>query len=281
MFLYGVFPIFFFFLFIAHRRSFGGHTTLAEYTPVIVNRQQHRYTLMLMSEVVLITGGAHRLGKAITKALVAEGYQVIVHYNTSKAEARILEASLSVKTIQGDLTHIDQLSTLFDHATTLYGHIDHLINNASAFEVGTIDTLTYQSYQAMMDIHATAPLFLSQALYRHHQGRSTTGSIINIVDTKVSSPTASRVAYYLSKGALLEQTNVLAVALGPTLRVNAISPGAILSNGDDAYFEKMANTLPLKKSGSPEAIAEAVLYLLKADFVSGIELPVDAGQKLL
>jgi len=234
-----------------------------------------------MSEVVLITGGARRLGSVIARTLIQKGYRVVVHYHTSEDAARVLEKTYGAKTVQGDLSIPEAIEPIFQEALTGYGAIDHVINNASCFSAGTIEELACDEYQRMMNLHVTAPLFLSQALYRHLQRRGRTGSIINIVDTRVSKPTASRVGYYLSKRALLGQTKVLAVALGPTLRVNAVSPGAVLSNGDEEYFKKMEKILPLGKTGTAEAVAEAALYLLKADFVSGIELPVDGGQKLL
>ncbi|NLZ76860.1 MAG: SDR family oxidoreductase [Spirochaetales bacterium] len=235
-----------------------------------------------MSEVVLITGGARRLGRMMARILSRKGYRVVVHYHTSEAAARELERTHGVKTVRGDLSVPGAVEPLFREALTAYGVIDHVVNNASRFERGTIGELTLEAYQRMMNLHATAPLFLSQALYRHLLERGRTGSIINIVDAGVSKPTASRVGYYLSKGALLEQTKVLAVAFGPTLRVNALSPGAVLSTEDDeGYFGRMQRILPLGRTGTAEAVAEGVLYLLEADFVSGIELPIDGGQKLL
>ncbi|HOE88434.1 MAG TPA: SDR family oxidoreductase [Sphaerochaeta sp.] len=234
-----------------------------------------------MSEVVLITGGARRLGSVMAQSLLQKGYRVVVHYNTSEAAAFELQRIHGAKIIQGDLSIPEAVEPLFREALTAYGVIDHVINNASCFERGTIGELTLEAYQRMMNLHTTAPLFLSKALYHHLLERGRTGSIINIVDTRVSKPTASRVGYYLSKSALLEQTKVLAVALGPTLRVNAVSPGAVLSNGDEAYFKTMQQILPLRRTGTAEAVAEAALYLLEADFVSGIELAVDGGQKLL
>jgi len=229
-----------------------------------------------MSEVVLITGGARRLGSVIARTLIQKGYRVVVHYNKSEEAARVFEKTHGAKIVQGDLSIPEAIEPIFQEALTRYGEIDHVINNASCFERGTIGELTLEAYQRMMNLHT-----MSKALYHHLLERGRTGSIINIVDTRVSKPTASRVGYYLSKSALLEQTKVLAVALGPTLRVNAVSPGAVLSNGDEAYFKTMQQILPLRRTGTAEAVAEAALYLLEADFVSGIELAVDGGQKLL
>ena len=132
-----------------------------------------------------------------------------------------------------------------------------------------------------MAVHNTAPFFLSKPSHASAFPLCKRDSVTNILDTKLSSPTASRPAYYCAKGALSAQTKPLAVALGPVVRVNAISPGAVLSNGEDGYFRKMAELLPLRSTGSAQDICEAVSYLLGASFVTGVDLPVDGGQRLL
>ncbi len=202
---------------------------------------------MGMKQVVLITGGAKRLGFAMAQHLLSEGYRVVIHCNTSCNNEKDLGDNC--RTVQGDLTRREELQTIFERAVDCFGQVDHLINNASVFPSAPIESTTFALWDEVMAIHNTAPFFLSKALYLHVTERGATGSVINMVDTKIESPTASRPAYYISKGALLAQTKTLAVSLAPTLRVNAISPGAVLSNGDDAYFVKMAERLPLKHRG--------------------------------
>ncbi|MDD4301085.1 MAG: SDR family oxidoreductase [Sphaerochaeta sp.] len=234
---------------------------------------------METKQVVLITGGAKRLGLAMAQHLLGEGYRVVIHCNTSCGEAKALGDDCRI--IQANLTNREELQTIFLKAVACFGQVDHLINNASVFPSASIEETTFELWDEVMAIHNTAPFFLSKSLYLHLVERGTTGSVVNMVDSKIEAPTASRSAYYISKGALLAQTKTLAVSLGPTLRVNAISPGAVLSNGDDTYFAKMAERLPLKHTGSAPDIVQAVAYLLHADFVTGTELPVDGGQRLL
>ncbi|MGH0052130.1 MAG: SDR family oxidoreductase [Sphaerochaetaceae bacterium] len=234
---------------------------------------------MEKKQVVLITGGAKRVGFAVAQYLLQCGFRVVVHCNTHCCDMKQLGPDCAM--IQGDLRKHDELSLLFEKSIASFGAIDHLINNASIFSSSTIEQTSSEMWDEMMSIHNTAPFFLSKALYLHLVERGTTGSIINMVDTKTDAPTASRPAYYIAKGALLAQTKALAVALAPVVRVNAISPGPVLSNGDDAYFIKMAERLPLKRTGTAEDIIQAVSYLLRASFVTGVNLAVDGGQKLL
>jgi NAD(P)-dependent dehydrogenase (short-subunit alcohol dehydrogenase family) len=237
-------------------------------------------------QVVLISGGAKRIGRALAVHLAHQGFRVVVHYHTSESEARQLQAEfeaegLALKLVRGDLSVSSQLDSLFRTAISAYGQVDHLINNASFFPSQTIEDTDLLSFENLMAVHNTAPFFLSKALYTHLLSRSAKGSVINILDTKLSSPTASRPAYYCAKGALSAQTKALAVALGPVVRVNAISPGPILSNGEETYFRKMEELLPTRATGSVQDICEAVSYLLGASFVTGVDLPVDGGQRLL
>nr|WP_319474267.1 SDR family oxidoreductase [uncultured Sphaerochaeta sp.] len=234
---------------------------------------------METKQVVLITGGAKRLGLAMAQYLLGEGYRVVIHCNTSCGEAKALGDDC--RTVQANLTNREELQLIFLKAVACFGQVDHLINNASVFPSAFIDQTTFELWDEVMDLHNTAPYFLSRALYLHLIEREATGSVINMVDSKIEAPTASRSAYYISKGALLAQTKTLAVSLGPTLRVNAISPGAVLNGGDDTYFAKMAERLPLKHTGTASDVVLAVAYLLRATFVTGMELAVDGGQRLL
>lgn len=241
---------------------------------------------MNTKEVVLITGGAKRLGRALALALAASGYRIVIHCNESVEQAKRLVEELAVQGfdsayIQGDLSKTDTLEPLFSQAVQVFGQVDHLINNASLFPSRTMDETDLALFEQVMAVHSTAPFFLTKELYRHLKARASRGSVVNMLDTKLSSPAASRPAYYCAKGSLAYQTKALAVALGPTLRVNAVSPGLVLSNGEDAYFAKIRQQLALKATGSARDICQAVSYLLEASFVTGIELCVDGGQRLL
>ena len=229
----------------------------------------------------MVTGGARRLGSAISQALTANGYRVVLHCFKSLEEAKKLADSLDAGLVQGDLSRLEDVETLFAKATAVYGRIDHVVNNASAFTTLSIENTDIATYNLLMALHSGAPFFLSKQLYLQVKARGGRGSVINIIDSKVHNPSVSRPAYYCSKGALLEQTRALAVALAPYVRVNAISPGPLLSNGDDAYFTKMETMLPLRKTGSEEDLCQAVLYLMRAPFVTAMDLAVDGGQRLL
>lgn len=241
---------------------------------------------MNSKEVVLITGGAKRLGRAMALSLAASGYRVVIHCNESVEQAEKLVQELTLQGfdsayVQGDLSNPGALASLFSQAVQAFGQVDHLINNASLFPARTMDETDLALFEQVMAVHSTAPFFLSRELYLHLKVRAAKGSVINMLDAKLTSPTASRPAYYCAKGALAYQTKALAAALGPTLRVNAVSPGLVLSNGDDAYFTKMQNQLPLKTTGKTDDICQAVSYLLGSSFVTGTELCVDGGQRLL
>ena len=198
-----------------------------------------------------------------------KGYRVVVHYHTSKDAARVLEKTYGAKIVQGDLSVPEAIEPIFQEALTGYGAIDHVINNASCFSAGTIEELACDEYQRMMNLHVTAPLFLSQALYRHLQRRGRTGSIINIVDTRVSKPTASRVGYYLSKSALLDRRRCWPSPRtdpsGQCRQSERFSPTGMRNT------QKMEKILPLGKTGTAGG-RRGGSVLLEADFVSGIEL---------
>lgn len=254
---------------------------------MIANRQQAGYSCaMNEQEVVVVTGGARRIGAALVTALARSGYRVVIHCNASIEDANCLKETLcnegcSVAVVQGDLAKTKELEQLFECFVACFGSVDHLVNNASLFSALKAEDTSLEQWESLFAVHSTAPFFLSTYLSKHLKQRGATGSVINILDTKLSSPTASRPAYYCSKGALLEQTKALAVALAPSVRVNAISPGPVLSNGDAAYFEKMQQTLPLKRIGSTTDVCRAALYLLGAAFMTGMNLNLDGGQHLL
>lgn len=236
--------------------------------------------------VVVVTGGAKRVGRDIATYLASKGYQIVLHCNTSRNEAEQLKQDLEkngaeVAVVQGDLTDLSQLETLFLRFIEPFGCVDALVNNASQFIPCTIEMLTLEAYRSDMALHADAPFFLAKYLYEHLKKRKARGAVVNLTDTKLSSPTPSRPSYYCSKGNLQEQTRVLAASLAPYVRVNAIAPGVVLSSGDDAYFAKMEQLLPLRRCGTPRDVSEAVLYLLCAEFVTGVTLEVDGGQHLL
>jgi pteridine reductase len=241
---------------------------------------------MNKNDVIVVTGAAKRVGREIALYLAQKGFRLILHCNTSCQEALCLRDELQQKgfesaVVQGDLTDTSRLETLFSQFLQPFGRVDGLVNSASSFSPKPITEVEVGTWQQDMALHAAAPFFLSKYLYRHLVAREATGAVVNITDTKISSPTASRPSYYCSKASLSEETRVLAVALAPVVRVNAVAPGVILPFDDSPYFSQMQQKLPLKKCGDPRDICEAIGYLLSASFVTGEVIRVDGGQHLL
>ncbi len=240
----------------------------------------------LADRVALVTGAGVRIGRAIALGLASEGVRVIVHYNTSAAPAQdvvkeIRAAGGEALALQTNLRDTPRLPALVDAGLQRFGHVDILVNSAAIFERGTILTTDEENWARHMEINLKAPLFLCQAFARQLQAEQR-GHIINIVDWRAERPGTQYLAYTLAKSGLLALTRSLALALGPQVQVNAIAPGAILPPPDDAdgYFEHLAQKLPLRRTGSPEEIVQAVLYLLHSDFVTGEVLHVTGGEHL-
>ena len=234
------------------------------------------YPMEQQTEVVMITGASQRLGAHIARFLATEGYAVIIHTKRmgegSEALMRSLEAHhLLCKIVEGDLSDVRGIPDLFGRALALFGRVDHLVNNASSFDALPIEEITIDAFESVMALHNSAPFFLSQALYTHLREEERSGTIINICDATLACPKASRPAYYTAKGALLAQTRAL-----------AISPGPVLSNTTDgAYFARMREALPVSHTGEPADIERTIKFLLESPFITGEELVVDGGLRLL
>ncbi|MDT4761889.1 SDR family oxidoreductase [Sphaerochaeta sp. PS] len=241
---------------------------------------------MEQDRVVVVTGSAKRLGRELAIFLATEGYRLVLHCNTSVREATCLQKELQAlghksAVVQGDLTDLRSVESLFSRFVEPFGKVDDLVNSASVFSQASLQDTSVERWQLDMALHAGAPFFLSKALYLHLQNRGASGSVVNITDTQIEAPPPSRPSYYLSKASLAEETRILARTLAPTLRVNAVAPGLVLPNGEDAFFAKMERVLPLQRCGTPSDVCQAVSYLLSASFVTGVTLAVDGGHHLL
>ncbi len=240
----------------------------------------------LAGKVALVTGAGVRIGRAIALGLAAEGVRVIVHYHSSSAQAQsvvdeIQALGSEALAVQADLRETARLAPLVEAGLARFGHLDILVNSAAIFERGTILSTDQENWARHMDINLKAPFFLCQAFARNLQPGQR-GHIVNIADWRAERPGTQYMAYTLAKSALVALTRSLALALGPDVQVNALAPGAILPPPDDAdrYFERLAERLPLKRTGSPDEIVAAVLYLLRSDFVTGELLHVTGGEHL-
>jgi pteridine reductase len=237
----------------------------------------------LVGKTALVTGAAKRLGRALAQALARKGVRVLVHYNTSQAEAaqalqEIQEHHGTAWLVQADLSQPRQAESLLDKARSLSGPIDILINNASVFKEQTLWQTTETSLQANMLIHAYAPLVLARSL----ASQDRPGHIVNLLDSRVQDYDRQHLPYHLSKRTLLSLTRILALELAPKIAVNAIAPGLILppEGQDDQYLESLAHTNPLLRYGHPQDIVDAMLFLLQSRFISGQIIYVDGGRHM-
>lgn len=241
-------------------------------------------------KVVLITGGAIRVGAAISRALHAAGANVMIHYHHSADAAQALAASLnqqranSAATIQANLLETDRLPTLVEATLQRFGRLDALINNASTYYATPVGEITRADWHDLMGSNLKAPLFLSQAAASALQKYQ--GCIVNITDMHVERPKKNYSVYSIAKAGLVTLTKSLARELAPAVRVNAVAPGPVLwpednHEFDEAYREQVIAQTLLKRTGQPSDIAEAVKFLvLDAPFITGHVLAVDGGRHL-
>ncbi len=238
--------------------------------------------------VALITGAARRIGAAIATRLHAEGYDLVLHFRDSATEAGILQDRLedtrrnSTVLLRADLADIARLPSLVERAIVRFGRLDALVNNASSFFPSPVGETTEGMWDALMTTNAKAPFFLAQAAAFHL--RQANGAILNLTDIYAERPLAQHTAYCMAKAALSMLTLSLARELAPEVRVNAIAPGAILwpESGDDAAAQQARiDSTALKRTGTPEDIAEAAAFLLQqSHYTTGQVLRIDGGRWL-
>ncbi len=239
-------------------------------------------------KVVLITGGAKRVGAAICRRMHASGANLMLHYRASAGEARLLQAELngvradSVALIQADLLDIAKLPSLVDQTVQRFGRLDALVNNASSFFSTPMGEILPAQWEDLIGTNVRAPLFLSQAAAAAL--RKSQGAIVNITDIHGERPLRHYVVYSIAKAALTGLTRSLARELAPEVRVNAVAPGPILWPDDAEQFDEVSRQriishTPLKREGTPDDIARAVHFLLEdAPYVTGETINVDGGR---
>ncbi len=237
----------------------------------------------LRGKTALVTGAAKRIGAAISRALAREGANVVLHYRNSSREAEQLRSEMEALgvacwLVQADFEKPEEYETLIARSIDAAGKLDILVNNASLFTHDSLTKVTFESLMQNMQVNAWAPFTLSRDFARL-AGR---GKIVNLVDSRTHDFDWTHVAYILSKHVLLVLTRVTALRFAPDITVNGVSPGLILPppGEDESYIDRLTNTVPLRRHGSPEDIAEAVIYLLKSDFVTGEIINVDGGRHL-
>lgn len=238
--------------------------------------------------VVLITGAARRVGRVIARALHAAGYDLALHYRQSAGEAQSLAAELEARRekstllLAGDLLATAEIPKLILRLVQHFGRLDGVVNNASAFYPTAIGDTTEQQWDELFGSNAKAPFFLAQAAAPHL--RKARGAIVNLVDIYAERPLARHPVYCMAKAAIAMMTQALALELGPEVRVNGVAPGAVLwPDSGKAYTEqqKLIGTTPMKRTGTPEEVAAAILFLLRdGSFVNGEILRVDGGRAI-
>lgn len=237
--------------------------------------------------VALVTGSALRLGRQMIISLHQQGYRVIIHYHRSATAAEELAAKLnqltanSAATVQANLTDDVAITTLAANTLACFGRLDLLINNASSFYPTPLAAATLDTWQDLFGSNVKAPYFLSQALAPELAKRQ--GCIINMVDIHAERPLADHSIYCMAKAALQMMTKALARELAPAVRVNGIAPGAILWPSQDLPESDKAAVLaqvPMQRLGNPTDIANTMLFLAQAPYVTGQIVAVDGGRSL-
>lgn len=241
-------------------------------------------------KVALITGAARRIGAEIASYLHEQGFNVVLHYHTSSAEAEALCASLNQKrknsaaAFRANLEEVISLKALMDQAITVWGRLDVLVNNASKYYKTEMGKITEYEWDELMNANLRAPLFLSQAAAPHLA--KTKGCIVNITDIHGDRPMKDYSVYCTTKAGLIMQTKSLAKELAPDIRVNAISPGEIIwpegeNQLSDEVKQKILSRIALNRHGNPLVIAKAVYYLVNdAEYMTGHIMVVDGGRSL-
>ena len=240
-----------------------------------------------MNKNVLITGAAKRIGACCAKMLHKKGCNIFLHYRTSEQETRHLVNEMnqirpdSAKMMQADLLNMDELILLAKQAESAWGSLDVLINNASAFYPQAVNEVSEKNWDELLGSNLKAPFFLSQALA--DTLLENRGCIINIIDIHAERGLKGYPIYSIAKAGLAGMTRILAKELGPEIRVNGISPGAILWPEEQCSEQKeeILQRVVLKRSGEPQDIAKAACFLIEdASYITGQIITVDGGRTL-
>ncbi len=247
-----------------------------------------------MPKVVFITGAAKRIGAEIAEIFHQRSFNVIVHCNHSVKEANALVSRLnnirsqSAAVLKADLTDSEQLLTLCQAILPIFNRLDVLVNNASSFYPTPLADTNPQQWRDLLDSNLTAGFFIAKTLAEELTRRH--GAIVNLVDTHGDRPLAGFPIYSIAKAGVKAMTRSMAIELGPHVRSNGVSPGAILwppsleDDNDPSVLEnreQMLSLIPLKRLGAKRDIAEAVYYLaVEASYITGQVIKVDGGRSL-
>ena len=241
-----------------------------------------------MKKTIFITGAAKRIGKEIALCFNEMGWNIIIHYNSSKNDAQVLADEIngnnpdSAITVQGNLDVKEDVEKVINEVRDAFPTIDLLINNASTFYPTPIEDISEEHWDKLVGSNLKGPLFLIKGL--KDKLKESKGSIINITDTNLSKGVANYSIYSAAKAGLESITKGLARELAPDIKVNAIAPGAMLEPPDVTWTEeqksKVISSIPLNRMGSEKDISEAVKFLAKSNYITGQIIKVDGGRSL-
>ena len=258
-----------------------------------IGKTHNRNTTIMSSrpatarKTVLVTGAAKRIGRTIALAFAQRGWDVVVHYRTSEADARATVAQIEALgrravALQCDLADETAVRALLRRSSAVLGPICCVVNNASLFDYDTAHDFSTASLDAHMHINLSAPILLAQALFDATPDGAQ-ASVVNLLDQKLFNLNPDFLSYTLSKAALQSATTMLAQALAPKVRVAAVAPGITLVSGNQsaAGFANAHTATPLGRSSTPDDIAAAVCFIAESPAITGTTLVVDGGQHLI
>ena len=241
-----------------------------------------------MNKTIFITGAAKRIGKSIALTFKGLGWNIIIHYNSSKKDAQELANEINkdnpdtAQIVQGNLDKEEDIQKILNDIDGIFPSLDLLVNNASTFYPTPIEEISENHWEKLIGSNLKGPLFLIQGL--KEKLKTSNGSIINITDTNLSKGVANYSIYSAAKAGLEAVTKGLARELAPEIKVNAIAPGAMLEPPDVTWTEEQKNkvieSIPLNRMGSEQDIAEAVKFLAHSEYITGQVIKVDGGRSL-
>ena len=236
----------------------------------------------MTQKTALVTGGGRRLGAALSEALGADGYRVLVHCNASLAEAetvvqRIVDAGGAAELVQFNLVRSDSVAGFMSSL----GHVDVLVNSASVFDMDRPEDVSASGLEQAMRVNLMGPVLLASQMAKAHTVRAS-GNIVNILDQKLFNLNPDFFSYTLAKHALLAATTTMAMAFAPRVRVNAIAPGITLPSGGQSAeaFARAHRLNPMCGGSTPDDIIRTLRFILATDAMTGEVITVDGGQHL-
>lgn len=248
----------------------------------------------LQGRTALVTGAAHRVGKAIALALAREGASVVVHYGRSADEAEVTAAEIRALGVEAwpigaDLADPEQIAALFEAVRGRVGRLDVLVNSAAGFKKQSLARIGVADWDAAMAVNLRAPFLCIQhaapLLRASDRPAEVPGLVVNLCDLSGVFPWQGYIQHGVSKAGLLHLTRIAARELAPAVRVNALLPGAILPppgvDPEGELWREIGSRNPLGRPGNPDLVGQTVVFLAQNDYITGAVLPVDGGEHLV